>query len=787
MVLCVALWPQQPDAPADAPGAAHLIGRLVTADGTALGRGAVTLLSPGWTEVAGAAANSVAVEQDGAFRLELPVGQTGFEVFVEAPNRASWVLSATSPVAAGEVRDLGDIALIPGVTLIGRVRDPDGRGVAGAEVRAVDMCRARAVVGLVGRRRDVRAVTDAAGIFRLPGVPRSGVELSCSAQGHGEGRISAVVHGAPLEFVLRPADALSGRVEGAPFAGPLELLAEDGASTRVSIGADGAFTAWAAPGLRHRLRWSPPGAAPVWSEGLDGPQDGIVLRAGAASGTPEPQPRVHELRVVGPRGDAVAAFSVVAAWSVAADLEAGLFYGRRGPVVRGVDGAAALDVPASWGPGRGALIVRAPGLGEAIVGVERRPEDGPQRVVLHPEAVVAGRVVDGVGAPLADARVWAVPVANGSLAYGYTPPGVVHTDREGRFRIGGLAARRYGVQVAPPPGAARLAPPAQIVDLQAPGETRTLEDVALSDPVPLALSATGPSGADSSTAGWILEVTPNPAPAGTRFPDAVWTGQRLAAHHPLRPGMEWAPLVAPTATRIVAHRHAPGRVPFVEAVVLAELERAEPEPQPVVLDPSVLRRGVFEGQVALPADVLRRVAIVALRSSRFAADDDPPAALPDAGGRFRLELGPGPWTLGVRDLETDLDLWQEPAARDLGLGDVVEVALAPEVPVVQLEVRPPAGRPCRVARQLRITVRSGGWRRRVATVDLGRAEELPPLLLPLGEVELELRRPGRPCTGNRMQEIAAQVLVDVTPGPPIPVVLEEAGVGALPQPESGSW
>src|SRR5262249_1715611 len=100
-------------------------------------------------------------------------------------------------------------------------------------------------------------------------------------------------------------------------------------------------------------------------------------------------------------------------------------------------------------PGRMRLTVSHDGYGPATLRITlsgdgtRPPDLG--RIDLPEAGEVAGQVVDARGAPVAGARVARDRVPT-YLPLGPLPPGVVSTDRDGRFLLGGLPEGKVAIQ-----------------------------------------------------------------------------------------------------------------------------------------------------------------------------------------------------------------------------------------------------------------------------------------------------------------------------------------------------
>ena len=87
---------------------------------------------------------------------------------------------------AGEAGSTAELKLRPGVTLIGEVVDPNGRGIPGAELRI--MLRMANWGSSLGRSRDVK--TDTEGKFEVPAIPPDQrYNVTALAQGYGQRQI----------------------------------------------------------------------------------------------------------------------------------------------------------------------------------------------------------------------------------------------------------------------------------------------------------------------------------------------------------------------------------------------------------------------------------------------------------------------------------------------------------------------------------------------------------------------------------------------------------------------
>lgn len=208
--------------------------------------------------------------EDGTFRASGLAPGEG-EVVVTAPPFAPW-RGAVLVLPHGTA--WLDVPLLPGVTLAGTVRAPDGTPVAGARVVAM-------MAGF--ELPDTR--TDAQGRYRIEALPEG--ELRLLAMAHQHGRVEARRTGrcgetvewhASLpggsEFAARVLDA-----DGRPVAGAvLELMAQ-GWSAMGRTEADGSFRARGLPeGARVRAAVLAPGHVPRMLHDVDPAAGELVVR-----------------------------------------------------------------------------------------------------------------------------------------------------------------------------------------------------------------------------------------------------------------------------------------------------------------------------------------------------------------------------------------------------------------------------------------------------------------------------------------------------------------------------
>ncbi|HYC76456.1 MAG TPA: carboxypeptidase regulatory-like domain-containing protein [Planctomycetota bacterium] len=159
-------------------------------------------------------------------------------------------------LAAGEVFHVGAVTLAPLATVLsGRVADPEDRPVAGAVVEALPR----------GAGRESVAHTDAAGAFRVRGLPGRG---PYAVGAHAPGRVSARAEDVPegatdVKLVLEPAGGIEGRVQ-LPAGVDAErvrvrALRADRAPAATSLRDDGGFLLGDLPGGVYVLVIDGPG------------------------------------------------------------------------------------------------------------------------------------------------------------------------------------------------------------------------------------------------------------------------------------------------------------------------------------------------------------------------------------------------------------------------------------------------------------------------------------------------------------------------------------------------
>lgn len=444
----VTLSAQPPEAPGRPAPQGAFEGRVVsTPSGAALPGAELTFAQPG-------AASSVTTGPDGRFRFEPHVAGRWLLAAATAgghlPFAPEW---GQSPVLLearpGEVVRGLLVTLSPARALDGLVVDPEGRPVAGAEVRILG--GGAGATTLVPLKDRFRSGQD--GTFRFTAPEDAIVEASREGYARGRARVDASVQvSRRLTVQLKAAGSarltIDGTVEdqgGSPAEGAAVSAlcranpGEPPASARAD--ATGRFELPGLEGGPCRLIATRTGAAPAALE-VEAGARGVHLRLGAGgllSG------RVTDRRT----GAAVAPFTVLVQTLEVRSLS----------VIDG-SGRYLLD---DLLPGPAVVSVVAPGHAPSAEIRVTIPEPGaPASVVdfeLGAGGTLTGVVVDRAdGRPIAAALV-SVEGASASLAIPVRTEAVA--DAEGRFTLTGLAEHEVGVTASAPGHHARViaAPP----------------------------------------------------------------------------------------------------------------------------------------------------------------------------------------------------------------------------------------------------------------------------------------------------------------------------------------
>jgi hypothetical protein len=230
---------------------------------------------------------SAVTRSGGAYDLDLPPGI--FEVSLAAADHVATLPRSVVRIEEGEAVKGLDFALYRAATVAGRVVDPAGRPLRGAEVR---VHRARGGGNFERSSASVKADLD--GRFSLK-VPPAEVVLRADAGSSGTAlspRLYATsgTHIVGVEIVVGGGAGLSGRVV-APGATPVaggEVLVKDELGLRhVPCDKEGRFAATGLPPGWKQLQATAPGYAPSQLTQIElrrGPALPLTLQVGVAKG-----------------------------------------------------------------------------------------------------------------------------------------------------------------------------------------------------------------------------------------------------------------------------------------------------------------------------------------------------------------------------------------------------------------------------------------------------------------------------------------------------------------------
>jgi hypothetical protein len=670
---------------------------------------------------------------DGSFRIEVPQG--GW-IYLAAEGRVAQRVGHAR-LLSDRSCDLGDVTLVRGVVLVGRVQGPGGRPLGGARV----MVRGR--LPGVGTRWALEAEVNALaagtsgadGIFRIPCVAPAGLEVTVFAAGHGLWTRFPVSHDSALSIELEATGYFAGRVldaEGAPVEARVELRQElsiAGGRSVVRSAADGRFRITRlVPGRARLVARVPPedSGTHAVSAILEGPDEDLELRpagpGAGRSGTGRLRIRVVDpdgAPIAGARVRAVVAPQLVRPWS--GDLA---FRPGEAGQLTAADGGVELTL--AQHPGRDFLLrVDAPGRARVL----RRlgPDEADLQVELGPEARVAGRVVDADGNPVAGARAWwlergpAEGALHGPEPYVLVPDGAVRTGADGRFELRGVPAARIDVQVEHPD---HLVPGARQV-LAVAGETAALE-VALARGRRIEVLVRG------ARAGLMAALRPTAAPAfpdGTQavygpeliLPAARSAGAGRFVFEPVRHGPLALGLTRPSRTALSYPL-------FFDVAKIGALEDGE-----IVVPESRVATGTITGRVRTPDVPFARVSVDVVRAGRHGTFVSPL----DPAGRYRLEVPTGTSWLRLVDTRSGLVVARVGGAVEVAAEAEVERHIESELRMLRVELVPelPGG----IVRPAALHFRTAGPSGSSGLVELGPGEHNVDLLVPAAGLSIKVR------------------------------------------------
>ena len=369
-------------------------------------------------------------------------------------------------LAPGATRSGLTVVLRSGLAVRGRVKDEDGRPLAGAQLtlshsRTLRAGRGGVQMTIMGAGGEVRRETGADGRFEFRGLKAGDYSLAARRAGSTRTSVDVKVAEAgsePVEIVLRPGASVSGfvrdrtgapaagffvsaAVAGGPTMGPGALAAEEPTGPDGFFAVDGLTT-----GESYDLSVMGPTGPAGRRAGVVAPAEGLEL---AVSGNGQLRGRVVDAESGRPVTDFDLRYEPDAQGQMRIMFR-GSGRSGRGPFERHAfhaeDGAFSLDeVPAgrwllqAYAPGYqpGSAAGLAVGEGETLEGVEIRVSRG---------GVVSGRVLDArSGRVVLDATVRAEQSGGPgmrmrSVVIGGQPgENESSTDAEGRYEIAGLA------------------------------------------------------------------------------------------------------------------------------------------------------------------------------------------------------------------------------------------------------------------------------------------------------------------------------------------------------------
>lgn len=393
---------------------------------------------------------------DGTFLVAVPVPKDGALWLVAGGGRLA-TMSRRIPAGAAPV-DLGTIALAPGFSGIGRVRDAGGAPLAGARVVATDLLDTRSF--LPDRRSSgqatyrTAATTNAAGVFRLPGMVQSVGQLRVQKDGYYDEVLQSVAMGEPLDVQLSPSPVLRGKVvdgTGRPLA-RARVRAGEAVAT---CGDDGTFAvALRDRGVKNATAWFTAGAQ-TWSGRATFADPALALQLTVAVSEPADAKSVRVTARTA-SGLPLADFRAYVSWNPENQLQ----YRPDALLLAGCAQASSPWWAASLGGtatmtgernGEVAMVfVHAPGHAWTRVQATGDILGGEAlAVTLLPEAVLAGQVTDENGVPVAGAEVIPTQRLTDSERTFYTSgfrdpaslagsPANARTDGNGRYELRGV-------------------------------------------------------------------------------------------------------------------------------------------------------------------------------------------------------------------------------------------------------------------------------------------------------------------------------------------------------------
>ncbi|GDY03628.1 hypothetical protein LBMAG49_29570 [Planctomycetota bacterium] len=486
----------KPPAAADAgaqSGSIHLRGRIVSWDGNPIEGAAVALApSKSMTTDELLAKPQLRTTIDGVFDIEttsdiLPSLRDGVMLLVAAKGMASIARAPgftmekmqQAPGNPGKQRardtDLKEIVLPDGARLFGRVRDAEGKPLAGADVVARDMLEGHRSLQGPQFNSYCRAKSDAKGIFRLNTTLPNAVAIEVSLNGYFRQSLEPVAIGTPLEITLQRGGSISGRVldaDGRGVAGASVIANYElrGGIEAVRSEIDGRFQLNLDHPARFRLtvnkRDDRERTLTMTSAVFDSARANLELQLPkpiANTGKGELL-AVRAVQKVG--GEPVPEIRGTAVFEEYANRNSNYleyrFSERFGNWSESRDGQLLLTPPQQNAPTTGAVRVLAVGYAPATrrdvewKDLEQGTVREPVTIELVREATVRGRVLDETtGAPVRGAMVWALQKPDASQGIydannQEAPANAALSDEDGKYELHQLGEGNWQVRVTDP-------------------------------------------------------------------------------------------------------------------------------------------------------------------------------------------------------------------------------------------------------------------------------------------------------------------------------------------------
>ncbi|MCA8956781.1 MAG: carboxypeptidase regulatory-like domain-containing protein [Planctomycetes bacterium] len=502
---CAPVIAQQPAGTPPDQRTVTVTARILDTDGKPVTNAAIAVFQRDQPRDTQACRTAPAARSDAEGRIRVQVTHPAKRtpiLLLAAPRKASLALLVPPPKsseldAKERTMQLGDVMLHQGASILGLVRDPDGKPIAGAEVVATDVRGRIFQNDRMGRAHQTACygISDAQGRVRLSGISAYGVSIKADAPGCFAWSTKYHNRHTPLVVTLERNGEVRGVLldpDGKPLQGGSVYAYSEAGHTKSEheTDADGRFVVRLPGRGRYRLYYSGKAQSGTrygseYSPVFDTPRADVVLRFGQGSldqrgnrlakkaAAPKKAAKARnatdklELRVVDAKSGASLqeARGAVVWWQPQQwQYNSGYLEGRLAaakPQKLDERGILRLSGPDPQEPGTGRALVSAKGYAPKLVPDITWQEDGKNvlSVSLQRESAIAGTVVDPKGgAPLAGVEVLAVTDLSTLRNYRPEPmrrriePAVAHatTDAAGNFRLGGLPSGKVHVFLSHP-------------------------------------------------------------------------------------------------------------------------------------------------------------------------------------------------------------------------------------------------------------------------------------------------------------------------------------------------